>query len=837
MAVDMDWARDGKTIDSGSVISGLSSAEDDTDEFGRMLLQHAKDEQRLNRALSGPGQAFRKARPHMGIGATLEHLNGTNQLATRSVSSGGSDPGVAEQTWTAGSDPPLNIPRDWGRKARQSNGWLRRLGDIDAEIGRPASADPATSRRETREIMSHAVDWATAADRPVQSVERTTPVSSKSRRLASSPVRVEHNNSIERIRQWETEQDFTAGSFLQSTPMVTSRKRELEGIQSRGVARDQLSRISERTSPESVRDQLESRMSHIAGQPLTRRRRSSPDHKLGTAGRLLGSDKENVPINGTSSGVKRESMSNDMDHVNRVNRTRPSTTRQESIQLLKRLARVTSQSPSPSPNTAPQPVSRPQDLPNTQRQSSAQAPEVAPPAIHETPRSAPPVLPAKTPKVMGAWVDTPFTIRHDSAQPSSPVKDVPPAALAPPSPKLSQPPPLPPQRSTSAPSLPPSALSNLLSQPRTQTQNLGDDTIASLEDLLDPTLTQTRPQTDLSVTLNLDEVKAELDRLHSTGRPLSKADEERREELLVIEDMAGRLRSARQGVREVKRGLRGMEKRVEMSSSLPADHTVPGKEIIVRTQQGSIWSNLLREATTLFFDPNTVSRLDKPRPWGLTTTGLLTAAFLTWYLLETTACTIWCHPQYAHDMTGFGVNPDAPRYPFVLPTILFRPVRWLWHPITSTLVWVVGQIWTGLVAYLGILFEDEPAAQKPRPSLKPKLYQSRRSGMWEESDPVFEARQKTKVGVKEWDDRRADVIHEVAPVYETMEEDRVVREVRQEKKEGSGIGRLWSWKSSPVESAADVRASGGGSIWEEDVRVDAQPVWETGDGMAGDEVV
>ncbi|KAF2226490.1 hypothetical protein BDZ85DRAFT_50631 [Elsinoe ampelina] len=737
MAVDMAWARDGKTFDSGSVISGLSSAEDDTDEFGRMLLQHAKDEQRLNRALNGPGQAFRKARPHIGIGATLEHLNGTNQLGTRSISSGGSDPGVAEQTWTAGSDPPLNIPRDWGRKARQSNGWLRRLGDIDAEIGRP------------------------------------------------------------------------------------------------------LSRISERTSPESVRGQLESRMSRIAGQPVTRHRRSSPDDKPGIAARLVGSNKENVPINGISSGVKRESVSNDMGHANQANSTRPSTTRQESIQLLKRLARVTSQSPSPSPNTAPQPISRPQHLPNTQRQSSAQAPEVAPPAIHETPRPAAPVLPAKTPKVMGAWVDTPFTVRHDSAQPSSPVKDVPPAELPPPSPKLSQPPPLPPQRSTSAPSLPPSALSNLLSQPRTQTQNLGDDTIASLEDLLDPTLTQTQPQTDVSATLNLDEVKAELDRLHSTGRPLSKSDEERREELLVIEDMAGRLRSARRGVREVKRGLRGMEKRVEMSSGLPTDHIVPGKELIIREQQGSLWSHLLKETTTLFFDPATETPLANPRPWGLTTVGILTAACLTWYLLETTACTIWCQPRYAHDMTGFGVDPNAPRYPFALPTMLFRPVRWLWCPLTSTLVWVTGQIWTGLVAYLGILFEDEPVVRGAGPAqgLKSGLYRSRRSGMWEASDPVFEARRKTKLGVEEWVDRRADAIRDVGSVYETMEEDRVVQEVREEKKEGLGIGRLWSWKNSPVESAAEVRVSRDGGIWEEDVRMDSQAVWETGDGIAGDEVV
>ncbi|KAF4547092.1 Hypothetical protein D9617_59g026310 [Elsinoe fawcettii] len=835
MAVDTEWARDGKTHDSGSVISGLSSVDDDTDEFGRMLLQHAKDEQRLSRALNGPGQAFQKARPHIGIGASLEHLNGARHLNTRSVSSGGSDPGVAEQTWTAGSHPPLNIPRDWGRKARQSNGWLRRLGDMEVEIERPASADPVSTRRGVSSgHVSHAVDWAIAAERPVQSGEQITPLSSKSRRLASSPAQPGQNGSIERIRQWEEEQDFTAGSFLQSTPMVANRKRELEGLQSRGIARDQLSRISERTSPESARDQLESRMSRIAGQPLTRRRRSSPDDERWGGSRARVNNKENIPMTDAAPAPKLEPLTSGNTHTGANTTTRPSTTRQESIQLLKRLARVTSQSPTTSPNDPPKISSRPTDLPDTQRQSSAQAPELAPPIMQETPRPPPSTLPTKTPKVTGAWIDTPFTTRHDSAQPSSP-KKVPPSEPAELPPSPTKPPPSP-QRSTSAPTLPASALSNLLSNH--QSQNLGDETLASLADLLDPTLTQ--PQTDVSATLNLDEVKAELGRLHTLGRPLTKGDEERREELLVIEGMAGSLRNARRGVREVKRGLRGMERRVEMVGE---EQGRQGGEVVqVQVPRGGVWRGLVGETVGVFFDSGLERGLGMERRWGLTRWGTLAAVLLTWWLLENVACGIWCHPLYARDMAGFGVDPDAPRYPFVLPTMLLRPVRWLWSPLTSTVVWLVGQIWTGLVAYLGILFEDEPA-QRTRPTVKPRLYQSRRSGMWQDTDPVYEARQKTNI--KEWDDRVADIIHEAAPVYETMDEDRVIREERREKRGGLGLGRLWSWKSSPAESAASMEPSAdsiwdSGHVWhtaKEDTRAEAQAIWETGDGMASDEVI
>jgi hypothetical protein len=45
----------------------------------------------------------------------------------------------------------------------------------------------------------------------------------------------------------------------------------------------------------------------------------------------------------------------------------------------------------------------------------------------------------------------------------------------------------------------------------------------------------------------------------------------------------------------------------------------------------------------------------------------------------------YCHPLYAEYMVGFGVNPDAPEYPFVIPTLLFRPFRPLWKPLLQGL--------------------------------------------------------------------------------------------------------------------------------------------------------
>lgn len=41
-------------------------------------------------------------------------------------------------------------------------------------------------------------------------------------------------------------------------------------------------------------------------------------------------------------------------------------------------------------------------------------------------------------------------------------------------------------------------------------------------------------------------------------------------------------------------------------------------------------------------------------------------------------------------MRSYGVDPRAPRFPFVLPTLLFRPFEFLWRPIFAVLAWCFG---------------------------------------------------------------------------------------------------------------------------------------------------
>lgn len=44
-------------------------------------------------------------------------------------------------------------------------------------------------------------------------------------------------------------------------------------------------------------------------------------------------------------------------------------------------------------------------------------------------------------------------------------------------------------------------------------------------------------------------------------------------------------------------------------------------------------------------------------------------------------------------MHGYGVNPNAPRFPHVIPTLLFRPLKPLWQPALAFSAWSFGLLY------------------------------------------------------------------------------------------------------------------------------------------------
>jgi hypothetical protein len=194
------------------------------------------------------------------------------------------------------------------------------------------------------------------------------------------------------------------------------------------------------------------------------------------------------------------------------------------------------------------------------------------------------------------------------------------------------------------------------------------------------------------------------------GHPLTQAEKDRREEDLAIEAMNRHLRAARTSIKDADRGLQRVENKWESTSQAevpqPKTSTSQAEEVlqlkttttaqrqIVKSDRDwktacehcggsyhSVWSGLWTELRSNFYYYDDSARLGVRLTW----LGILTLLWALWNVLENVLCMYYCHPLYAEYMVGFGVNPDAPEYPFVIPTLLFRPFRPLWKPVLQGL--------------------------------------------------------------------------------------------------------------------------------------------------------
>ncbi|KAL9094728.1 MAG: hypothetical protein Q9165_002998 [Trypethelium subeluteriae] len=255
------------TASADSLTSGLTSLENETDDFGKRLLQHAKDKNRLNDTLKN-NQPFRKARPNTRVALTLENLersqsNNTTPRANATLANGHARSGSPASSRQ--SDPPVNIPREWGRKGKQGTEWLNRIKTADELVESEdwQHGDTIYPYRTTftGDGSPRSVDWTAAAvDVPIPSVEDSSPMA-HARRHSLSPAAIRHRTtSLDRQREWEMSDDFTVGSLLTSTPAVPARskaldevrRREIENLTRRAVASSRLDKIREQ-SPETMR--------------------------------------------------------------------------------------------------------------------------------------------------------------------------------------------------------------------------------------------------------------------------------------------------------------------------------------------------------------------------------------------------------------------------------------------------------------------------------------------------------------------------------------------------------------------------------------------------------
>ena len=405
--------------------SGIDLTENITDSsLGSGSSQYAKDLQRLS-ALKSGAKAFSKARMGERVGLTVENLqrrNGSNE-SLGSVFSAGSFS-------NRGSDPSVNVPKAWGRKAKPGNDWLARInsrsgrftGDVPK---RHSSGDQILAENERREWSEPIDQWiSSAAEVPLPSSEDGPSENHVSPQRSNSAMAITRSKSVDRRRQWEfNEDEFTGRSLqvsesppirLRNAALDRIREREMETLEKRAVTTSRLGELREKSSGESLR-RIKSNKSIEDSQQvgadddkddtLSGKPSSSPkrQHELQETGQdetpeaSLHDEGESIPdtpvviYKNTQGELSYNGKKDEKTEGKSQNFLRPSHERKDSHDLLKRLARVTSQSPSPSRG----------HMEISRQNSQSEADEEG----ERTPQPSRSAVDLKTPVITGAWVD------------------------------------------------------------------------------------------------------------------------------------------------------------------------------------------------------------------------------------------------------------------------------------------------------------------------------------------------------------------------------------------------------------------------------------------------
>ncbi|CAD0082461.1 unnamed protein product [Aureobasidium vineae] len=709
--------------DDASNFSDLSSL-DGSDEFGRKLLQHTKDARRISALTSS--HAFRKAKPLPRAALNLDNLEHNNQYNPPSYQP---EHHPASLSGSTASDPPLNPPRAWGRKGRPNHTWMRSIHD-----------QPQTNIQSSPNI-----DWADAANDSLYSSANVSPPTRRAHTIERQAI-VEEQDSY--IDQWNPDQDFSAASLLVSTPAVPSLSRlTIDQIREREV------QSYEARASSSTRRQVRQQTVNETLSPSYRDNYARPSSAQGP--KPTSFNKENIPLAPRQSARSLYKTVETTESMPAIT-PRPAQRKADSLALLKRLSRTPSASPSPTSAKDTMQATNPprqdtawsdkypkQSTRSLFRGDSPQAPEVVKgpeliyveqgdssqaPEIVEIPEPAPsepmvtpsrPLeqqLPAKTPVVMGAWIDTPQTARQSNNSATSQADRRTfehPKSVA----EDSH------HRSISEPNLPSSALDAVLKDLRNGKRRedddptLGDSTIASLEDVM-------APSADNTLRLDLPNVPLAQPPYSQTKnkQDTARADtvEEKQEPKSGFKDDA-QISQQDAGLRQRWSALGGVKKMLGGTSAIskPKPQTKNSRaldEAIASASRGStsrlsdtqgVHQHVAGKQCVQCGRPTSVLRAawneywvwyfrrDSRAPLGfrLTWLGLACTMFWTWLVIEWTLSSIVSPPRYATKMRGFGVDPHAPRFPYVLPTLASRPLTPLISPLASSAAWLWKTVW------------------------------------------------------------------------------------------------------------------------------------------------
>jgi hypothetical protein len=366
-------AHDDETLGSGSSVRNALD-DNETDTFGREIMQHERDARRIRNATQRDPQPVLRTRPRPRISDLVARREREEEgLAAeqrhqhvRTGSTGSND-----------SNPPLNVPRDWGTRAKSHRGWMRKIrepSEVDINVGRRGLLTPEAEEADARPRTSYASDnvWSQGDENAI-SMENTPPSMRRKRPNSQPPTLRDANATLRHIIDSE-DQGFSQLSLLASTPAaITSTKRSndvprhtMDRVDHYNATNSRQDFLSERSPNRNTRHSRD-RETEVYSNETRAVAQSDDSHRPTTASlaearaarmarrRGLIGNKENVPVNNTyTSSYKASETVTISDRTARAvtfkQQQRPSQARSGSLYLLQRLA--TSMSPSPGASSS-----------------------------------------------------------------------------------------------------------------------------------------------------------------------------------------------------------------------------------------------------------------------------------------------------------------------------------------------------------------------------------------------------------------------------------------------------------------------------------------------------
>ncbi|KAL5339172.1 hypothetical protein BJX70DRAFT_364585 [Aspergillus crustosus] len=219
------------------------------------------------------------------------------------------------------------------------------------------------------------------------------------------------------------------------------------------------------------------------------------------------------------------------------------------------------------------------------------------------------------------------------------------------------------------PDHPKSALETVLQDHKNKTDSLdvGDDTIESLQAIVDQ-----QPSEDTGVQEEEDAAYEQkvIGQLESAQSP----------DMNDFERIEGKLQSLSDTMTNLKSGLNQLGTRVSRDTeyiiaSLSKSPTEPTQSKPTQPQ------TICEACKTHGHNPSQHYTLPLPRLWRQGPTwwkprptrfGWCALLAATWYFTESTMCDKYCHPRIDTSCEGNCLLPDAPRFPYVFPTMISR---------------------------------------------------------------------------------------------------------------------------------------------------------------------